>query len=159
VSVINRMSQAIVPKAFTELPSEADKRSIISTLAKSLVTARKIKAGDVDEVVEGAMAREAVGSTGIGHGIAIPHCRTDLVKNISCAFGRCAEGLDFESLDGEAVHSVFLLLTPNDQKEQHLHLMKNFAGIIRRENFCDFLSQTIDAEGLISLLAEFEEEN
>jgi len=153
------MSQAIVPKAFTELPSEADKRSIISTLAKSLVTARKIKAGDVDEVVEGAMAREAVGSTGIGHGIAIPHCRTDLVKNISCAFGRCAEGLDFESLDGEAVHSVFLLLTPNDQKEQHLHLMKNFAGIIRRENFCDFLSQTIDAEGLISLLAEFEEEN
>ncbi|MFW5829642.1 MAG: PTS sugar transporter subunit IIA [Planctomycetota bacterium] len=155
-AVIDRMSRAIVPKAYTELPSDADKRTIITTLTKSLVTARRIKTADVDELVEGAMARESIGSTGIGHGIAIPHCRTDLVKNIMCSFGRCPAGLDFESLDGEPVHSVFLLLTPTGQKEQHLHLMKNFAGLIRKENFCDFLQQTTDAEGLINLLGEFE---
>ena len=139
------MSEVVVDKAYVELPPEADKRS-----------ARKIKVAEVPDVVEGAMAREAIGSTGIGHGIAIPHCRTDLVKKICCAYGHCTDGVDFDSLDGEPVHSVFLLLTPPDQKEQHLSLMKNFASQIRKEHFCDFLRQNADSKGLVDLLSEFE---
>jgi mannitol/fructose-specific phosphotransferase system IIA component (Ntr-type) len=150
------MSEVVVDKAYVELSADADKRTVISMLAESLAAARRIKASDVEDVVEGAMAREAIGSTGIGHGIAIPHCRTSLVKKLCCAYGHCAEGVDFDSLDGEPVHSVFLLLTPPDQKEQHLSLMKNFASQIRKDHFCDFLRQSADSKGLVELLSEFE---
>lgn len=151
-----RMSEIIVKKAYTELEAQADKRTVITALAKSLVAAKKLASGDVDDVVEGAMAREAIGSTGIGHGIAIPHCRTPLVKTIVCAYGRAPEGVDFDSLDGETVHSVFLLLTPPELKEQHLQLMKNFASQIRKENFCEFLHQNASTQGVVDLLTEFE---
>lgn len=151
-----RMSQVIVPKAFIALPDDADKRIVISTLVKSLAATRKIAAEHVEQIVEGAMTREAIGSTGIGHGIAIPHCRTPLVKEIVCAFGASEAGIDFDSLDGEPVHSVFLLLTPPDQKEQHLQLMKSFASQIRKEHFCEFLQEVKGAPALVELLAEFE---
>lgn len=152
----SRMSQVIVAKAFTRLPDDIDKREVITTLAQSLAMAKKISADKVGEIVEGALAREAIGSTGIGHGIAIPHCRTNLVKEIVCAYGSSGSGIDFDSLDGEPVHSVFLLLTPPDMKEQHLALMKSFAAQIRKEHFCEFLHQVTAAQGLIDLLGEFE---
>lgn len=151
-----RMSQVIVAKAFTKLPDDIDKREVITTLAHSLAMSKKISADKIDEVVEGALAREAIGSTGIGHGIAIPHCRTPLVKEMVCAYGSSGSGIDFDSLDGEPVHSVFLLLTPPDMKEQHLGLMKSFAAQIRKEHFCEFLHQVSAAPGLIDLLSEFE---
>jgi len=150
------MSQVIVPKAFTQLPEGADKRTVITTLVNSLVRARIINAVHADEVIEGALAREAIGSTGIGHGIAIPHFRTPLVKTVFCAYGTSATGIDFDSLDGEPVFSVFLLLTPPDHREQHLQLMKSFASQIRKENFCDFLRRVSDAQMLVDLLTEFE---
>ncbi len=151
------MSQAIIEEAYVELPEGADKRSVIEALANSLAEAGKISADKVAEICDGAMEREARGSTGIGHGIAIPHCRTDIVESIMCAFGRSHTGLDFESLDGEAVHSVFLLLTPSEAREEHLALMRNFATQMRKEHFCDFLHQNADAQSLVALLAEFEE--
>jgi mannitol/fructose-specific phosphotransferase system IIA component (Ntr-type) len=150
------MSQVIVVKAFTNLPIDADKRLVISALVGSLATTRKISPDHIETIVEGAMNREAIGSTGIGHGIAIPHCRTNLVKDIVCAYGTSEGGIDFDSLDGEPVHSIFLLLTPPDQKEQHLQLMKSFASQIRKEHFCEFLHQVKTAQGLVDLLTEFE---
>lgn len=152
-----RMSEVIVEKAFVELPADADKRTVIAALVKSLVLARRLKPPQVEDLVEGTMSREAIGSTGIGHGIAIPHCRTPLVGKIMCAYGLSKEGVDFDSLDGEPVHSVFLLLTPPDRKEDHLALMKSFASQIRKEHFCEFLRQAGDAKALIDLLAEFED--
>lgn len=151
------MSQAIIKEAYVELPDGADKRSVIHALAESLAEAGKIKADDVDAIVEVAMIREERGSTGIGHGIAIPHCRSDKVDSIMCSFGSSKSGLDFDSLDGEPVYSVFLLLTPEEAREEHLELMRNFATQIRKENFCEFLHQNVDAESLVALLSEFEE--
>jgi len=153
---VPRMSQVIVVKAFTNLPIDADKRVVITALVASLAATHKISLEHVEVIVEGAMNREAIGSTGIGHGIAIPHCRTNLVKDIVCAYGTSEGGIDFDSLDGEPVHSIFLLLTPPDQKELHLQLMKSFASQIRKEHFCEFLHQVKTAQGLVDLLTEFE---
>lgn len=151
-----RMSQVLVPKAFTSLPADADKRAVIHALVDTLVGLKRIEPRHSQTIVDEAYKREVVGSTGIGHGIAIPHCRTALVKEIICSFGHCGDGLDFDSLDGEPVHSVFLLVTPPDLKEQHLQLMKSFAGQIRKEHFCDFLQQVGSAQALHDLLVEFE---
>lgn len=150
------MSRVVVPAAFSELPAEAEKAQVIAHLAQALVASGHIAKKDLQAIIDGAMAREAIGSTGIGHGIAIPHCRCDLVKGIVCAYGRSEAGVDFDSLDGEPVHSVFFVVTPNALKQEHLALMKNFAAQIRKENFCEFLRQSSDAQSLIALLAEFE---
>ncbi len=151
-----RMSQVLVPKAYTPLPSDADKRAVIQALSETLVACKRIDNKHVSQIADEAMKREVVGSTGIGHGIAIPHCRTGLSKEIICSYGHCADGLDFDSLDGEPVHSVFLLITPPDLKEQHLQLMKSFASQIRKEHFCDFLRQVTSSQALHDLLVEFE---
>ena len=153
---VPRMSQVLVPKAYTRLPSDADKRTVIKALAETLVTTKRLEQKQLATVVDEAMKREVVGSTGIGHGIAIPHCRTALTTEIICSYGHCDEGLDFDSLDGEPVHSVFLLITPPDLKEQHLQLMKSFASQIRKEHFCEFLHQVASAQALHDLLVEFE---
>jgi mannitol/fructose-specific phosphotransferase system IIA component (Ntr-type) len=151
-----RMSQVLVPKAFTILTADADKRTVIHALTEALVKAKRLQPEQMADIVEGAMKREMVGSTGIGHGIAVPHCRTAVSDEIMCSYGHCSEGLDFDSLDGEPVHSVFLLITPPDLKEQHLQLMKSFAGQIRMEHFCDFLQQVPSSQALHDLLVEFE---
>lgn len=151
-----RMSQVLVPKAFTVLEPDADKRTVIQTLADALVKNKRLTQEQVGTVVEEAMKRELVGSTGIGHGIAVPHCRTPLAKDILGSYGHCDAGLDFDSLDGEPVHSVFLLVTPPELKEQHLQLMKSFASQIRKEHFCDFLHQVGSAQAVHDLLVEFE---
>lgn len=151
-----RMSQVLVARAYTPLRADADKRTVIQALAETLVTCKRLDQKQVAVVTEEAMKRELVGSTGIGHGIAIPHCRTNLSSEIICSYGHCSDGLDFDSLDGEPVHSVFLLITPPNLKEQHLQLMKSFASQIRKEHFCDFLHQVASAQALHDLLVEFE---
>lgn len=151
-----RMSQVLVPKAYTVVPVDADKRTVIQALADTLVTCKRIEAKHVATIVDEALKREVVGSTGIGHGIAIPHCRTSLSDEIICSYGHCQGGVDFDSLDGEPVHSIFLLITPPALKDQHLQLMKSFASQIRKEHFCDFLHQVSSAQALHDLLVEFE---
>ena len=151
-----RMSQVLVAKAYTQLSPDADKRTVIRLLADALVKHRRLPTEQAAMILDEAMKREVVGSTGIGHGIAIPHCRTALAKEILCSYGHCQAGIDFDSLDGEPVHSVFLLVTPPDLKEQHLQLMKNFASQIRKEHFCDFLQQVSSSQSLHDLMVEFE---
>ena len=151
------LSDIIIKEVCVELAPDLEKSAVIRAMIQALVEAGSLKKKDAEAVHSGAMERESVGSTGIGRGIAIPHCRTSLVKEMFCVYGRCAKGLDFDSLDGEPVHSLFFIATPVDQKEQHLALMKNFASMIRKEHFCDFLGQTASAKALIELLREFEE--
>jgi PTS system fructose-specific IIA component/PTS system nitrogen regulatory IIA component len=150
------MSEVILPNQCVILKGDGEKAVVIREMVNGLVADGKVKKKDVDALVAGALDREAIGSTGIGHGIAIPHCRTELIKQLTCIYGRSDEGVDFDSLDGEPVYSVFLLLTPIDQKERHLALMKNFASQIRKEHFCEFLRQNSTIAGLIALLKEFE---
>ncbi|MCS6970063.1 MAG: PTS sugar transporter subunit IIA [Planctomycetota bacterium] len=150
------MSQVLVREAFTILPADADKRTVIRLLAEALARCGRLTSAQVETVVEEAMKREVIGSTGIGHGIAVPHCRAPLSDRILCSYGHCPEGLDFDSLDGEPVHSVFLLVTPPALKDQHLQLMKHFAGLIRKEHFCGFLHQAASFQALRDLLVEFE---
>ena len=66
------------------------------------------------------LAREEKGSTGIGNGIAIPHVRTEQVEKIEYAFASSKEGVDFESLDGNPAHTLFLLLAPEGAHGPHI---------------------------------------
>lgn len=85
-----------------------DKKTAIEELAGLLKNAKKIT--DLNEATEALLQREKLGSTGIGHGVAIPHARIHSVNNQIAALGISKEGIAFESLDNEPAHIIFLLI-------------------------------------------------
>ncbi len=123
---------------------------------KALITdlAQTIKSIDTDLIIEVVMAREQLGSTGIGHGVAIPHGRIpDLVHPI-VAVARHPEGIDFEAIDGEPVHIVVLLLVPDDDNRQHLELLAHLARLLQKQAFRDNVMQAQSAASLVALFPE-----
>lgn len=72
---------------------------------------------DRKQVLDILLEREKLGSTGIGQGIAVPHAKTDQVKNLVCALGTSEKGINFDSLDGEPVYIIFLVLAPSGATE------------------------------------------
>ena len=75
--------------------------------------------------------REQLGSTGFGHGVAIPHGKIDGLKRIYCEFARLAEPLDYKAIDGRPVDLVFLLLSPPDAGAEHLKALAAISRVTR----------------------------
>ena len=85
-----------------------------------------------ERLLSSLMQREKLGSTGIGKGIAIPHCRSVVVDNITLIVGVSKEGVDFDALDGKPVHLLFMLIaTPMDPSMQYLTALGGIARIAR----------------------------
>ena len=99
----------------------------IDELIDLLVETGKIRAEDKESVLEGVKKRESSMSTGIGFGIGIPHASTDLIYDVVGAFGRSAEGVNFDALDNQPVNMVMLFLVPQGQFQKHLHTLANIA--------------------------------
>jgi len=99
---------------------------------KEMVSVLKLPKDKEDLLVSSLMQREKLGSTGIGKGIAIPHCRSVVVDNITLIVGISKEGVDFNALDGKPVHLFFMLVaTPMDPSMQYLTALGNIARIAR----------------------------
>jgi len=130
------------------LDSQAhSKRAIITEMAHFLTSI------DPDRVMEVVMAREQLGSTGIGHGVAIPHGRMpDLISPV-LVLTRHAEGVDFDSIDGKPVHIVVLLLVPDSDDRQHLELLAQLARNLQQESFREQIMQAEDSETVAALFA------
>jgi mannitol/fructose-specific phosphotransferase system IIA component (Ntr-type) len=118
--------RAVVPNLETLNKSEA-----IRTLVKSLIAAEQVSRNDEDHVVAALLRREELGSTGIGRGVAIPHTKTGAVDRVVAAIGQSPDGLDFESLDGEPVHLMVLLLSPPDRPGDHLRALERVSRALR----------------------------
>jgi nitrogen PTS system EIIA component len=82
-----------------------------------------------DAVFERLLERERLGSTGLGHGIALPHARVKEVKEALGAFVSTLEGVDYDAMDGEPVDLAFALLVPESATEEHLQLLAQLAGL------------------------------
>jgi PTS system nitrogen regulatory IIA component len=80
-------------------------------------------------VFDALFAREKLGSTGLGHGVAIPHGRIKSLRDTLAVFIRTKDGVPFESPDGEAVRLVFAILVPEHATEQHLNLLSELAQV------------------------------
>lgn len=106
----------------------------------------------------GVFAREEEGTTGIGEGIAIPHAKSDAVK----APGLCAmvikNGVDFESLDGEPVHLIFLIAAPNTKDNVHLDVLSKLSALLMDESFTEGLKHASTVEEFLGIINEAEAE-
>ena len=100
-------------------------------------------AGRIDNremVLKAVMDRERVMSTGMGDGVAIPHAKTDGVKDLVAAFGVTKQGIDFQSIDGKPVRIIFLLAGPTDQTGPHLKALSRISRLMHRKEFRDILA-------------------
>lgn len=101
-------------------------------------------------VFSSLIAREKLGSTGLGLGIAIPHCR---VPNCAHAMGTLVtltEAIDFDAPDGQPVDVLFALLVPAEAQQEHLDILAGIAGLFSQPDFCEGLRAAADAEALFS---------
>lgn len=136
-----------------QLASE-DKESVIRELVESLVKAGRISADDQEDIVRAIIKREELGSTGIGRGVAVPHTKHPSVDRLVGTVGVSVDGVDFDSLDGEKVQLLFLLVSPPDRPGDHLRALENISRQLRDEMFCKFLKQSKSGEDISQLLAE-----
>jgi len=129
-----------------------NKNDAIKELVELLVKAEEIDKKDKPKIVELLMAREALGSTAIGHNVGIPHAKTDSVKDLIGAFGLSKRGVDFDSLDGEPVYIFFLLLAPQDSAGPHLKALARISRLIKDKYFRDTLRQAKDEKDVIGII-------
>jgi fructose-specific phosphotransferase system IIA component len=134
---------------------EADaKEEVIRAMAASLLEAGKIKQDQFEGIVEAILKREELGSTGIGRGVAVPHTKHASVSELVGAVAVSNEGVDFDSLDGEKVHLLFLLISPPDRPGDHLRALENISRQLRDDTFCRFLKQSKAPTDVWQLLEE-----
>jgi len=109
-----------------------------------------------DEIFESLFSRERLGSTGIGHGVAIPHGRVKTGgKSIGC-FMQLENPIDFDAIDGKPVDLVFGLLVPEDSTDEHLQILSKLATLFSNEAICDKLRQASSAEEILTLITNWQ---
>ena len=129
-----------------------NKEAAIRELVESLAKAEGIKTKE--ELIKVLFSREALGSTGIGQGVAIPHGKTDSVKKLVAAFGLCHSGINFEALDGEPVYIFFLLLAPEDSAGPHLKGLARISRLLKDKYFRESLKALTDDKAILKLIRE-----
>lgn len=111
---------------------------------------------DSDELFTALNAREQLGSTGIGHGIAIPHCRT---KNCTCTTGaliKLEQAIDFDAIDDKPVDLLFVLMVPEEASDEHLQTLSTLASLFNQPEFCKQLRQANSNEALYNAAISFQ---
>jgi fructose-specific phosphotransferase system IIA component len=144
----------IIDRINVDLESE-DKDEVFEELVNSLVTSYGIDSRD--EILESIRQREEKMSTGIKKGIALPHGKTDKVKGIYGTIGISKEGIDYDALDGNPVHLIFLLVSSEDDAEQHLRTLKKIAQVIEMPDFYTEFIKTDKPETAFRILKKYEE--
>jgi mannitol/fructose-specific phosphotransferase system IIA component (Ntr-type) len=129
-----------------------NKTDAIKELVELLISADEVDKKDKTKVVDLLLAREALGSTAIGHNVGIPHAKADCVKDLIGAFGLSKKGVDFDSLDGEPVYIFFLLLAPQDSAGPHLKALARISRLIKDKYFRDTLKQAKDTKDVIRII-------
>lgn len=109
-----------------------------------------------DDVLRAVREREAVLSTGIGHGVAIPHGKSSAVGDLRMAAGRAAAPVDFDALDGQPVNLFFLLVGPESAAGPHIKALSRISRLVRKEEVRDKLVAAQTAQEFMDALKEAE---
>jgi len=111
---------------------------------------------DTKQLYSQLFARERLGSTGIGNGFAIPHCRLKGCDHITAAFFRLDNKVDFDAIDNEPVDLVFALIVPEDQDDEHLQILAGIARIFQNPDTLKKLRNCKEDQTLYDTLIESE---
>lgn len=132
------------------------KHEAIAELVDRLVQAHDLPMSQRDPIIEAVDERENHISTGMEHGVAIPHCATDRVNEILGAIGISKKGVPFESTDGEPAHIVILLVSPKRQFAERVHTMAGVAHLLENAELRDRIRSAADADALLAVMEKAE---
>lgn len=125
------------------------KRDVLERVADLFATVYGV---DHDHALEGLEEREALGSTGFGRGVAIPHARSNEVRRPTVVGLKLESPVDFKAADGMPVDLVFGMLSPENAGATHLHALAALSRLVRDEAMREALSEASDCEALFALL-------
>ena len=149
-----KLSDFVVREAILTDLKAATKEAAIRAMVESLSSVGSVKGSDQEGIIAAILKREELGSTGIGKGVAVPHTKHPSVGKLVATIALSKDGVEFASLDGDAVHILFLLVSPPDRPGDHLRALENISRHLRNDNFCNFLKQAVSAQAVIDLLEE-----
>ena len=138
-------------RSLVNVPGGSKKRVLeqIATLA-----ARDLGELDAHDIFESLIAREKLGSTGFGNGIAIPHCRLSGCSSPLCAVIHLEAAVDFDAIDGAPVDLLFVLLVPEAATDAHLELLRQIASMLDRADIRERLRQAADSQALYQIVVD-----
>ena len=128
------------------------KEGVLEEMARRLAEAEPVLAAD--RLLEVLVAREALQSTGIGEGVAIPHGKMAGLDRLMASFARSPEGADFDSIDGQLTHHFFLLVVPEHSGGQYLKALARISRFFRDAAFRQQLTGAASVEDIIAAIAD-----
>ncbi len=148
-----RLETILTPeRCFCNLPGVSKKR-FLTTISELISEATDCLS--TDQIYTALLAREQLGSTGIGNGIAIPHCRVVDCNSITGTLVKLEEGIDFDAIDSRAVDLLFVLIVPAEEMDEHLKVLGGLAALFHQEEFCNKLRQAQSAQELYDIATSF----
>jgi PTS system fructose-specific IIC component/PTS system nitrogen regulatory IIA component len=132
-----------------------DKSEVFEELVDLLVSQYGLDSRD--EILDAIRRREEKMSTGIKRGIAIPHAKTNFTKGVIGVLGISAPGIDYESLDGDPVHMLFLLVSSEEDAGTHLSVLKKIALLAENPDFYKEALAAVDSETVNRIIRKYEE--
>jgi nitrogen PTS system EIIA component len=149
-----RMSDFVVREAIIPELTATTKEAVIREMVEGLRAAGYFKGGEPEDIVKAILKRETLGSTGIGRGVAIPHTKHSSVDRLIGTVAVSHTGVPFNSVDGEPVFVLVLLVSPQDRPGDHLRALENVARSMRDDGFVRSLRQATTREAIWNLLDE-----
>ncbi|MCA9028512.1 MAG: PTS sugar transporter subunit IIA [Planctomycetaceae bacterium] len=153
-----KLAEFVIEDAIITDLTANSKENAIREMVKSLCEAGRFATENEENIVAAIMKREELGSTGIGRGIAVPHTKHPSVDSLVATIAIAREGVEFQSLDGEDVHILFLLISPPDRPGDHLRGLEGISRHLKNDDFCNFLRQSKTAADVMELLREADED-
>ena len=151
-----KLSHYLLSDQIIENLEAQSKKGVLEELAGVLV--RKDSELDYEELVSILLEREKLGSTGIGRGVAIPHGKVKDIDSLAMAFGRSAEGIEFQSIDGKPVHLFFLLIAPENSAGIHLKALARITRMFKNEETKERFMAATSADEIYRIIVERDEE-
>ncbi len=147
-----KISEFLCAKAVTSDLKATTKKEVIEELVDLLVKAGAVEKKIRNKLVEILLAREALGSTAMGWGVALPHGKCANVTKLTAALGISKKGIDFDSLDGEPAYIFFLLAAPLDSAGPHLKALQKIARLLKDKYFRENFKSAKDEKVILALL-------
>jgi len=141
-----QVEEILTPERCHSRISGVSKKRILTIISELL--AENNPSLNANAVFNALMAREQLGSTGLGNGIAIPHCRAPHCPGIVGMLITLDEPIDFDAIDGKPVDILFVLIVPEEETDEHVRTLASLAELLNDEDFCYTLRQTQDGEDL-----------
>ena len=152
---MNQIAELLSPESILLDLDAATKARLFEAVGAAFAAHGGLDAGAISSSLA---AREKLGSTGLGQGIAIPHGRIKGLKQARGAFVRLRQPVAFDAPDGKPVSQVFVLLVPEHATDQHLQLLSELAQMFSEGAFRDRLAGATDVSGILSLIGAWQPE-